>query len=30
LRERVESLGGSVAWQGVNGMRLAVILPASR
>ena len=30
LRERVESLGGSVAWQAVNGMRLAVTLPASR
>jgi two-component system, NarL family, sensor histidine kinase DesK len=30
LRERVEALGGSVAWQGARGTRLAVTVPATR
>jgi two-component system, NarL family, sensor histidine kinase DesK len=30
LRERVEALGGSVAWQGMQGTQLAVIVPATR
>jgi len=29
LRERVEAVGGSVAWHGARGMRLAVTLPAN-
>jgi two-component system, NarL family, sensor histidine kinase DesK len=29
LRERVEALGGSVAWHGIKGTQLAVTLPAT-